>query len=356
MAGTGKAQRNGTLIVLGALVIFLIGLNLSGSDFWQSIVINLGMYIILSVALNLSNGFTGVFSLGHIGFMALGAYISAILTLPLSQKALYLPHLPAWLGVTHFDLLVGAFPLGFLAATLIAGLVVTLVALIVGLVLMRLSGTFVSLATLGFLVIVRIVLINANDFTRGSRTFSNVTQYTDLWWVYAWLLITVYVVWRIKFSPYGRSMFAQREDGVAAQSVGIVIMRPRLLAFCVSAFFTAVVGALWAHYLTSFSPNAFYFDLAFSVITMMVVGGMGSVTGSIIGPILVTIISESMRRVEDATQLYGITQIVLAVLFILVIIFRPGGLLGDREINFAAIWTRLRPNRVEVEPKPQNVK
>jgi len=351
----GRAQRNGTLIVLGALLIFLISLSLSGSNFWQSIVINLGMYIILVVSLNLSNGFTGVFSLGHIGFMALGAYISAILSLPLSQKALYLPHLPAWLAATHLDMMIGSFPLGFLLATLIAGLVVTGVALVVGLVLMRLSGTFVSLATLGFLVIVRIVLINANDFTRGSRTFSNVTQYTDLWWVYAWLLVAIYMVWRIKFSPYGRSMFAQREDTVAAQSVGIVIMRPRLFAFAVSAFFTAVVGALWAHYLTSFSPNAFYFDLAFSIITMMVVGGMGSITGSIIGPILITIISESMRRVEDLTQLYGITQIVLAVLFILVIIFRPGGLFGDREINFAAIWGRLRSGRGAGEPKPQNV-
>src|SRR5712671_1510580 len=97
----GKAQRNGTLIVLGALLIFLIGLSLSGSNFWQSIVINLGMYIILVVSLNLSNGFTGVFSLGHIGFMALGAYISAILTLPLPTKAAYLPKLPAWLAVVH---------------------------------------------------------------------------------------------------------------------------------------------------------------------------------------------------------------------------------------------------------------
>jgi branched-chain amino acid transport system permease protein len=289
-----------------------------------------------------------VFSLGHIGFMALGAYISAILTLPLDAKHAYLRDLPDWLAAVHLDTMIGQFPGGFLLATLIAGALVTVIAFLVGLVLMRLSGHFVAVATLGFLVIVRVVLINADEFTRGSRTFSNVTQYTDLWWVFGWLLVTLYVVWRIKFSAYGRAMFAQREDPAAAQSVGIVVMRPRLLAFVVSAFFTAVAGALYAHYITSFSPKAFYFDITFRVITMLVIGGMGSVTGSIVGPIFITAIGESLRRVEDATLLYGVSQIVLAVLFIVIIIFRPGGLMGDREINFSGIWRRLRRSEAVV--------
>lgn len=337
-----KSQRNGALVVLGATLIFLAALSGSGSSFWQGIFINLGMYIILVVALNLSNGFTGVFSLGHIGFMALGAYISAILTLPLDKKGSYLPDLPGWLSTVHFDMMIGPFPLGFLLATLIAGVIVTLIAIVVGLVLMRLSGHFVAVATLGFLVIVRVILINASEFTRGSRTFSNVTGYTDLWWVYAWVIIALLAVWRLKFSSYGRAMFAQREDGIAAQSVGIVIMRPRLLAFAVSAFFTAVAGALWAHYLTSFSPKAFYFEITFRVITMLVVGGMGSVTGSVVGPVVITTIAEILRRLEDVTLLYGVSQIVLAVLFIVIIVFRPGGLMGEREIDFAGLWQRLR--------------
>jgi branched-chain amino acid transport system permease protein len=358
MAAT-KTQRNGLLLVLAATVLLLIGTQASGSNFWKSILLNLGMYIILVVSLNLSNGFTGVFSLGHIGFMALGAYISAILTLPLDKKHSYLPDLPGWLATVHLDMMVGPFPLGFLLATLIAGVIVMLIAIVVGLVLMRLSGHFVAVATLGFLVIVRVILINADEYTRGSRTFSNVTQYTDLWWVFAWMLVVLYVVWRLKFSAYGRAMFAQREDAVAAQSVGIVVMRPRLLAFAVSAFFTAVTGALWAHYLTSFSPKAFYFDLTFRVITMLVIGGMGSITGSIAGPILITAIAESLRRLEDVTLLYGVSQIVLAVLFILIIIFRPGGLMGDREINFSGIWQRLRPGGTALKggeaAEPQHV-
>ena len=328
----------------------------SGSGYLQGLAINIGLFMILVVSLNLFNGFTGVFSLGHIGFMALGAYIAAILTLPLSQKQCYLPDLPGWLAGVHFDFTLGSFPLGFLLATLIAGVLVALVALLIGLVLMRLSGHFVAVATLGFLVIVRVVLINAENFTRGSRTFSNVTPYTDLWWVWAWVLVTVFVVWRIKFSPFGRSMFAQREDRWAAQSIGISMMPPRLLAFVISAFFTAVAGSLYAHYLTSFSPNAFYFDLAFRVITMMVVGGMGSVTGSIVGDRLIYLLDEILRNIQDRTLLYGLNQLVLALIFLVIIIFRPDGLFGQREIDLGPFFQAKRKEAYTPELRNRDLK
>src|SRR6476620_12576806 len=125
-------QRNGFLILLGGLILMIVGLESSGSSLWQGIFINLGMYIILVVALNLSSGFTGVFSLGHIGFMALGAYISAILTLPLREKGDYLPNLPDWLAGVHLDNQVGPIPVGFLVATLIAGILVAAIAWLVG--------------------------------------------------------------------------------------------------------------------------------------------------------------------------------------------------------------------------------
>ena len=323
-----------------ALSVGLALLQFSGLAFWQGLVVNLGIFLILVLSLNLSSGFTGVFSLGHIGFMALGAYGAAILTLPLREKQEYLPNLPRWLAGVHFDFRLGPFSLGFLAATLIAALLVALVALVVGLVLMRLSGHFVAVATLGFLVIVRVLLFNADSFTRGSRTFSNVTPYTNLWWVWAWALVTLYVVWRLKRSPFGRAMLAQREDRWAAQSVGIAVMPPRLLAFVVSAFFTAVAGSLYAHFITSISPTAFYFDLTFKVITMLVVGGMGSVSGSVIGTVLVVALAEGLRRVEDVTLLYGISQIILAVIFILIIIFRREGLLGQREIPLDRLFVK----------------
>ena len=247
----------------------------------------------------------------------------------------------------HLDQVVGPVPAGFLAATLIAAALVSVIAWLVGRVLMRLSGHFVAVATLGFLVIVRVLLFNADAFTRGSRTFSNVTPYTNLWWTAAWTLLVVYVVWRIKRSSYGREMFAQREDRVAAQAIGIRVMDPRLLAFVVGAFFSAVAGSLYAHFITSFSPTVFYFDLTFRVITMLVIGGMGSVSGSILGAILIVGLGEALRRVEDVTLLYGLSAIVLAVIFIIVITVRRDGLLGQREVPLdrlfdPALWRRGR--------------
>jgi branched-chain amino acid transport system permease protein len=345
--GWNLERMAGPVVVILALVFLLILLQVMGLAFWQGFVINLGIFLILVLSLNLSNGFTGVFSLGHIGFMALGAYTSAILTLPLREKQEYLPNLPAWLAGVHFDFRLGTFPLGFLLATVIAACLVSLVALLVGLVLMRLSGHFVAVATLGFLVIVRVLLFNADHLTRGSRTFSNVTPYTNLWWVWAWALLTVYIVWRIKHSPFGRAMFAQREDRWAAQSIGIDVMSPRLLAFVVSAFFTAVAGSLYAHFITSFSPTVFYFDLTFKVITMLVVGGMGSVSGSIVGTVLVVGLAEVLRRLEDPSQLYGMSGIILAVLFILIIIFRRDGLLGQREIALDRLFMKGGRSAVE---------
>ncbi|HET8786576.1 MAG TPA: branched-chain amino acid ABC transporter permease [Candidatus Limnocylindrales bacterium] len=327
-------------LVIVAAAIGLALLEASGQSFWQGLVINLAIFSILTVSLNLTSGFTGVFSLGHIGFMALGAYTSAILTLPLAEKAAYLPNLPSWLAGVHLDQRIGEVPVGFLAATVVAAALVSVIAWLVGRVLMRLSGHFVAVATLGFLVIVRVALFNADDFTRGSRTFSNVTPYTNLWWSWAWVLLVVYVVWRIKRSPYGRDMFAQRDDRSAAQAVGIRVMEPRLLAFVVGAFFSAVAGSLYAHFITSFSPTVFYFDLTFRVITMLVIGGMGSVSGSMLGAILIVALTEALRRVEDTTLLYGLSQIILAVIFIVVITVRREGLLGQREIPLDRLFAR----------------
>jgi branched-chain amino acid transport system permease protein len=333
-----SAAGPGLVVVLVAVGLAL--LEMSGQAFWQGLVITLAIFMILTLALNLTSGFTGVFSLGQIGFMALGAYASAILTLPLPEKAAYLPNLPSWLAGVHLDQRLGSIPIGFVAGTVLAGLVVSVVAWVVGRVLMRLSGHFVAVATLGFLVIVRVVLFNADSLTRGSRTFSNVTPYTNLWWSWLWVLVVVYVVWRIKRSSYGREMFAQRDDRQAAQAIGIRVMEPRLLAFVVGAFFSSVAGSLYAHFITSFSPTVFYFDLTFRVITMLVIGGMGSVSGSILGAIGIVALTEALRRVEDTTLLYGLSQIVLAVIFIVVITVRREGLLGQREVPLDRLFAR----------------
>ncbi len=324
------------LLLLSLLPLFA---TFGASAYEQRVIVVLGIDIILVLGLNLFNGFTGVFSLGHIGFMAIGAYGSAILSMPVAHKAINLPDLPSWLA---------GIELGFLPSILVAGLLAAAVAVVVGLPVLRLSGHYVAVATLSFLVIVRVVLINATPFTRGSRTFFGTPAYTTVWWVYAWVLVTIYIAWRVLRSPYGRAMLAQREDRAAAMAIGVNVLRTRLLPFVLSAFLTAVAGALWGHYILSFSPNAFYWSETFAIVTMLVVGGMGSISGSVIGTVLIVLLTETLRELErgfdlgfiHVPPLYGLSQILVAVAFISVLIFRREGLLGDTEINFTRLFSK----------------
>ena len=326
------------------ILIIIILVRFVANAYIQRVVIGIGINLILVVALNLINGYTGVFSLGHIGFMAIGAYTAAILTLPVAQKKTNLPDLPGFLANVE---------LGFLPATIIAGLFAMIIAVLVGYSLMRLSGPYVGVATMGFLIITRVVLINWDTITLGAKTFSGVPQYSDIWWVTGWAIFTIYIVWRIVHSSFGRRMIAVRDNEIAAQSLGISILSARLLAFAISAFFTAVAGSLWAHFIMSFSPKSFYFAETFSVITMLVVGGMGSVSGSVMGVGLISILSEILRNAERGANLgfmqipplYGASQLLMAVLFILVMIFRPTGLMGGKEFSFNWLHRLFEPKK-----------
>jgi len=338
------SRLTGPAVLLALLAILLAATSLLAGDYIQRIVIIIGINVILVVSLNLSNGFTGVFSLGHVGFMAIGAYTASVLTLPLNLKAVNLPNLPGWLG--HL-----AMP--FLPATLIGGLAAMAVSLVMGLSLMRLKGSYISVATLGFLVIVQVVLVNWDQVTRGARTFAGVPPHTTIWNVWVWAVVTIYAVWRIGISAFGRDMRSARDNEIAALSLGVNVFRARLLAFCVSAFLTGVAGSLWAHFITSFSPKSFFFAQAFSAITMLVIGGLGSVSGSVIGVLLITIFSELLRNAErgfdfgafQIPPIYGASQIIMAVLFVLVIVFRPAGLMGGREIDVKGILRRIAAPR-----------
>jgi branched-chain amino acid transport system permease protein len=338
----GPALLLAVLAAVLAVSAFLLG------DYVQRIVIGIGLNVILVVALNLSNGYTGVFSLGHVGFMAIGAYTASVLTLPVPLKAVNLPDLPAWLS--------GA-ALPFLPATLIAGVVAMAVALVVGISLMPLKGSYISVATLGFLVIVQVILVNWDQVTRGARTFAGVPPHTTIWNVWVWAVLTVYAVWRLGRSRFGREMMAVRDNEIAARSLGVSVVRSRLLAFCLSAFLTGVAGSLWAHFITSFSPKSFFFVQAFTIITMLVVGGLGSVSGSVVGVVLITVLSELLRNAERGIDVgslhippvYGASQIIMAVLFVLIIVFRPSGLMGGKEIDIMRAVRRVFPRKKGTE-------
>jgi branched-chain amino acid transport system permease protein len=330
-----------TLVAIAIVALVVWGLPQLVNDYIVRVVIVMCISGVLVASMGLGNGFTGVFSLGHVGFVAVGAYVSGILSLSAAAKHSYLPDLPGWLAGTT---------LSFQPATIVAGLVCVVLALVVGAPLMRLSGYFVSVATLGFLIIVNVVLINAVDFTRGARTFTGVPLETTLAWAAGWLVFTVIVLARVVYSPTGRRYLSVREDTIAARAVGIKVLPARLSAFALGAFFAGVGGSLYGHYLGSFSPASFYMAYTFSLISMLVIGGMQSISGALTGVVVVTVLSEVLRNLERGLDfgafaippLYGASQIVLGIIFILIMIFRPSGIMGDREFGLGRFMKRKR--------------
>ena len=306
------------------------------NDYYLRILAMVAINIILTTSLNMTNGFSGDFSLGHAAFMSIGAYLAAILTLPVASKTMLLPHLPDWLGQMEAP---------FVAATILGGLLAALVAAGVGVPVLRLRGHYLAVATLGLMVIVRVVAINWTDITRGAKGINGLPSYTNLWWAFGWAVVTGYVIWRLVNSSYGRAMMAIREDATAAAARGVNVTGHRMLAFCVGAFFAGIAGALWGHLITAITPHSFSFLITFNVVVMLVVGGMGSISGSIAGATLMTLVPEFLRRLETSLSLgghpmYGLSQIIIAVTITLVMIFRRQGLLGGREIRLPRMFGR----------------
>ncbi len=328
-------------LLFSLLVLFGWGAPLVVSDYIVRLLIIVCINIVLVSSMGLVNGFTGVFSLGQVGFVAIGAYVSGILTLSIADKASYLPDLPYYLS--HIQL-------NTLLASLIAGLVCAVLAALAGIPLMRLSGHHVSVATLGFMIIVSVIIVNAETLTRGARTFTGVPTDTTLPWALGWAAFTLLLLTRLIYSPIGLAFRAVREDTIAAQAVGLSVLRTRLLAFVFSAFLAGIGGSLYGHYLGSFSAQTFSFPLMISLITMLILGGMSSISGAVLGVITVTAVAEILRNLERGVDLgivtipamFGASQVVLGVLFILVMIYRPLGLFGDRELTIQPVFGRLR--------------
>lgn len=310
-------------ILLGAILLLVMRLTMN--DYILSIVNFVGIFMILAVSLNITNGFTGLFSLGHPAFMAIGGYITAILTLPVTRKAMFLPDLPGWLG---------GLAMPFLPALIIAGLCAALTALVVGIPVLRLRGHYLAVATLGFLIIVQVLITNMESVTRGPLGLNGLPALTNVWWVYPWAAVTVYAAWKIKFSSYGRTMQAVRENEMAAGCLGVNLFRTRIASLAIGAFFAGVAGGLWAHLITAITPTSFSVIMAFNIVVMVVVGGSGSITGSVTTAVVFTLLTEVFRPLEERLDVYGVGEIVMALILILILIFRPAGLFGSREPRF----------------------
>ncbi len=337
-----KAKRDLTLTVL--FIIFAITLlqiaNIKLDTYQKQILSLMAIYGIMAVSLNLVNGITGVFSLGHAGFILLGAYTSALLTIPPEQKSMIFI-------ITPPDPLIVNLHTDFLTATIIGGLVATFGAFIIGFPVLRLSGDYLAIASLGFSEVLRIFALNLQSITNGSLGLKGLPNYTNIWWSWGWLFVTLIFIVSLVKSSYGRALLAIRDNSIAAEAMGINVFKHTLLSFVISAFFAGVSGALYAHWLTTIDPRITTFGpiLTYYVLIMVVLGGLGSISGSVIGAIIFAFLMEWLRAFEQPFTLFGkefpaiqgMRMLVLSVLFVVTMIAWKRGIFGRAEITWDGV-------------------
>jgi len=320
-----RTLRNILYIALALVSFFILDRVLSEAvnPYILQIIIYSGINIILAVSLNLINGFTGQFSIGHAGFMAIGAYCSAALTYYLGPQILSISFLPP--TVTGWMV--------FVLALLVGGGMAALAGILVGIPSLRLKGDYLAIVTLGFGEIIRVVILNINA-VGGARGFADIPGYTTLFWVLIGATLTIVVIRNLMYSTHGRAFLSVREDEVAAEAMGINTTYYKVTAFVIGAFFAGLAGGLLAHYLLYLHTNSFTFMKSIEIIIMVVLGGMGSITGSIIAAVILTLLPEVLRPVKE----YRL--VIYSALLVIMMLTRPSGLFGPREFNWK--WFRRK--------------
>jgi branched-chain amino acid transport system permease protein len=329
-----------TNAILNTLAAALLGLFIWWAedhlDGYMIQILNLiAVNIILALSLNLIYGFTGLFSLGHAGFMAIGAYVCSILILAPEQKEMLFILEPAYDWVQ-------AAQAPFFVAVVAGGLIAAVFGVAVGIPLLRLGDDYLGMATLGFAEIVRIFAINLPRLTNGALGFKGIPDHANLWWNFGWCLFTLFVVIRLIGSNSGNVFKAIRDDETAAKAMGIDVFRHKLLSFTIGAFFAGVGGALLGSLLATIDPKMFTFVLTFNVLMIVVTGGLGSITGSVLAGIAITVLLEWLRFVENPVYfgdwelpgIPGMRMVVFSLALILIILFRREGFMGKREFSW----------------------
>lgn len=289
----------GAILLVYGILFTLLKTGVIGA-YYEGIILLTFINIILAVSLNLIVGFTGQLCLGHAGFMAIGAYISAII----STKA----NLPFFLAI-----IVGAIVSAFFAA-------------LIGFPTLRLTGDYFAITTLAFCEIIRVIIMNI-DYVGGARGFTGIPTKTTIsisFWV---MILSVVIIYNIIHSSQGRAMLAVRENEIAAESMGVNAFKYKMTAFVIGAFFAGLAGGLYAHYMGSIQPTSFDFVKSIDYLTFVVFGGMGSLSGSIISTGILTFLPELLRGLQDYRM------IIYPLALIILMIFRPQGLLGDKELS-----------------------
>jgi branched-chain amino acid transport system permease protein len=304
-------------LVIGLVTVaVLYGLNFVMEEhmnpYFLRVVINCGIAMILALSLNLINGCAGQFSLGHAGFMAVGAYTSAVLTTVLPYQSFF-----------HSSLGVGT-------AVVAGGLTAALAGYLVGLPSLRLKGDYLAIVTLGFGEIIRIIFLNI-ETVGGARGMYAIPRVSNFFWVYLWAFLTFISLLRLMRSSTGRAILSVRENEVAAEAMGINIAHYKIVAFVISSFFAGIAGGLFAHFQGFIDPSSFSFQRSVEVVIMVVIGGMGSLSGAMLGGILVSLLPELLRAFDQ----YRL--VIFPLILIVLMLVRPLGMLGHREL-----WQVLR--------------
>lgn len=309
-------SRSQYILLATLAAVFVVSLfSSSYNPYFLDIAVTCGINITLAVSLNLINGFTGQFSLGHAGFMAIGAYSSAMLTTNWGAKLLPLAGHQTWI----------LFPI----ALCVGGIVAALAGLIVGIPSLRLKGDYLAIVTLGFGEIIRVILQNI-EAVGGARGMVGIPDYTNLFWAFGLAAITVYVVWALVNSTYGRGFIAVSDDEVAAEAMGINTTRYKIIAFVIGAFFAGAAGGIYAHFKQYIAPVGFDFNKSIEIVVMVILGGMGRNVGVIIAAVLLTFLPEGLRMLSNASphlEWIGESRMLFySLLLIVLMIARPQGL------------------------------
>ena len=299
MMHTG-AKRSLLVAIFIAIVVSLFSAQFN--RYYRDVAIDVAISIILAVSLNLINGHTGQFSLGHAGFMAVGGYIAAKITLVFGVTAV------AW-----------AQPLIFVGALLVGGVVAALAGLMVGVPSLRLRGDYLAIVTLGFGEIIRVFFQTSETFGAATGLVA-IPKWTTLGWAFGIAAITVYVVGCLVNSTYGRGFLAVHDDEIAAGAMGINPVRYKVTAFVTGAFFAGVAGGLYAHHKTTLSPTGFDFMKSIDIVVMVILGGMGNTAGVIVAAVLLTAVQEPLRALGP------LRMVVFALIIIALMMLRPQGL------------------------------
>jgi branched-chain amino acid transport system permease protein len=306
-------------IILSGALLYIIWIIIYGSvnDFWKFNLLILGINIILAVSLNLINGYAGQFSLGHAGFMAVGGYVSAVITVYHSG---YLSEL----GMSGFFI--------FLTAISAGGLTSALFGFLIGLPALRLKGDYLAIATLGFGEIIRLSVLNI-DYLGGAAGLKGLPAYTNGNWIFFSAAAAIVIILNLMNSSHGRAILAVREDEIAAESMGIPSTKYKVTAFVIGAFFAGIAGSLYVHNIRLVNTGSFTFMKTVEILVMVVIGGLGSMTGVIIGAVFFTLTNSFLANYPYERM------VIFSLVLIALMLLRPQGLLGSREFKIPFIKT-----------------